>query len=163
MHLVLGELWNVPLMLLLFSWFWEMPYHLSRQSRSSRWWKVDKISLYTWTMTGCPIAYWSRWLCTSSLGQPVSWFPAQITELETGLSAEMLTLARSQLSFCLLHLFSDVLPLKWGFWVAWSWSRWTGGCLDSLSSSLLLFFLVNSFICKMTVSVYSGYLHDNEK
>ena len=37
------------------------------------------------------------------------WFPAQITELETCLSTETLTLDGSQLSFCLLRLSSFLM------------------------------------------------------
>lgn len=93
------------------------------------------------------------------------WFPAQITELETSLSTETLSFNRSQLSFCLLHfssflmfalemrLLSGQVVEADGLVVVWT--------LQAVG--LLLFFLANSFICKMTVNVYPGCLHDNVK
>lgn len=126
--------------------------------------EVDKISPCSETRAGCPFAHWSRWLCTSSLGQSMPWFPARITELETCLSTEMLTFDGRELSFCLLHL-SFLMLCPWneasewlvveayGLVVAWT--------LQAVG--LLLFFLVNSSICKMTVTMYPGCLHDNVK
>lgn len=127
--------------------------------------EVDKISPCIETRAGCPFAHWSRWLCTSSLGQPMPCFPAQITELETSLSTETLTLDGSQLSFCLLQ-FSSFLMFALEMRLLSGLVVEADGLVVACNLQavgLLLFFLANSFICKMTVNVYPGCLHDNVK
>lgn len=120
MHLVLCELWSVPLIHSHFFHGWEVYPTIIlgfAEVPGGRGWQDLPVHLDKGRVSLCSLEQMAlhKLFRTAHL-----WFPAQITELETCLSTEMLTLDSSQLSLC-LYISPPFwcFPLKWGFLVAW--------------------------------------------